>query len=82
MLKNVSVKIRSGEKLSIVGYNGAGKTTFIKLLCRLYEPTEGRILLNGVDISKIKYAQYIDILSVVFQDYNVYPCLLYTSYIF
>lgn len=73
VLKNVSVKIRSGEKLSIVGYNGAGKTTFIKLLCRLYEPTEGRILLNGVDISKIKYAQYIDILSVVFQDYNVYP---------
>ncbi len=72
VLKNVSVKIKSGERLSVVGYNGAGKTTFIKLLCRLYEPTEGRILYNGVDVSTLKYDQYVKLLSVVFQDYNIY----------
>lgn len=72
VLKNVSVKIRSGERLSVVGYNGAGKTTFIKLICRLYEPTEGRILYNGVDVSTLKYDQYVKLLSVVFQDYNIY----------
>ncbi len=72
VLKNVNVTVKSGERLSIVGYNGAGKTTFIKLICRLYEPTEGMILYNGIDISKIKYEQYIKLLSVVFQDYNLY----------
>ena len=51
-LKNVSLKFRVGQKLAVVGENGSGKTTFIKLLCRLYDPTEGRILLNGVDIKK------------------------------
>ena len=49
-LKNISAVIKNGERLSVVGLNGAGKTTFIKLLCRLYEPTEGEILLNGVNI--------------------------------
>ena len=72
VLKNINVTVKSGERLSIVGYNGAGKTTFIKLICRLYEPTEGMILYNGVDISKIKYDRYIKLLSVVFQDYNLY----------
>ena len=72
VLKNVSLKITTGERLSIVGYNGAGKSTFIKLLCRLYEPTEGVILYNGVDISTIKYDQYRELLSVVFQDYQLF----------
>ena len=71
-LKNVSLKIRNGERLSLVGYNGAGKSTFIKLLCRLYEPTEGEILYNGVDISTLKFEQYIQLISVVFQDYNIF----------
>lgn len=71
-LKNVSVKINSGERLSVVGYNGAGKSTFIKLICRLYEPTEGVILYNGTDISTLKFDQYTSLLSVVFQDYNLY----------
>ena len=72
VLKNVSLKIATGERLSIVGYNGAGKSTFIKLLCRLYEPTEGVILYNGIDISTINYAQYRELLSVVFQDYQLF----------
>jgi len=71
-LKNVSAVIKNGERLSVVGLNGAGKTTFIKLLCRLYEPTEGEILLNGVNIYDYDYGSYMKQLSVVFQDF----CLL------
>ena len=72
VLKDISLTIREGESLSIVGENGAGKTTFVKLMCRLYEPTEGRILLNGVDIQKIPYGSYMAVLGVVFQDYRLY----------
>lgn len=70
-LKNVSIKIDSGEKLSVVGLNGAGKTTFIKLLTRLYEPTEGEILLNRVNIKNYDYDEYMKLLSVVFQDFKL-----------
>ena len=55
-----------------MGYNGAGKTTLIKLLCRLYEPTEGEILCDGINIRDIKYKDYMDILSVVFQDFKLF----------
>lgn len=72
VLKNVSIKIKTGERLSIVGYNGAGKSTFIKLLCRLYEPIEGVILYNNIDISTINYDQYRKLLAVVFQDYQLF----------
>lgn len=72
ILKNLSFKINSGEKISIVGLNGAGKTTIIKLLTRLYEPTKGTIYLNGQDISKISLDEYQKLISVVFQDYNIY----------
>jgi ATP-binding cassette subfamily B protein/ATP-binding cassette subfamily C protein len=70
-LKNVSINIHDGEKLSIVGLNGAGKTTFIKLLTRLYEPTRGEILLNGVNIKEYDYSEYMKLLSVVFQDFKL-----------
>ena len=70
-LKNVSLKFKMGERLAIVGENGSGKTTFIKLLCRLYDPTEGEILLNGIDIRKYNYHEYMDIFSVVFQDFRL-----------
>lgn len=70
-LKNVSIVIKNGEKLSVVGLNGAGKTTFIKLLTRLYEPIEGEILLNGVNIRKYDYEEYMNLLSVVFQDFKL-----------
>ena len=71
-LKNVSLKFKIGEKLAIVGMNGSGKTTFIKLLCRLYDPCEGEILLNGVNIQKYDYDEYMSIFSVVFQDFNLF----------
>ena len=70
-LKNINITIKNGEKLSVVGLNGAGKTTFIKLLARLYVPTEGEILLNGVNIEKYKYDEYMKLLAVVFQDYKL-----------
>lgn len=60
-----------GRRLAVVGMNGSGKTTFIKLLCRLYDPTEGEILLNGIDIRKYNYREYMDIFSVVFQDFKL-----------
>lgn len=70
-LKNISITIKNGEKLSVVGLNGAGKTTFIKLLTRLYEPTKGEILLNGVNINQYDYKEYMELLSVVFQDFKL-----------
>ena len=72
-LKDVSLKFRIGEKLALVGENGSGKTTFIKLLTRLYDPREGEILLNGVDIRKYDYEEYLGIFSVVFQDFRLFP---------
>ena len=72
-LRNVSMQFRIGQQLAVVGKNGSGKTTFIKLLCRLYDPTEGEILLNGIDIRKYDYHDYMDIFSVVFQDFKLFP---------
>ena len=75
-LRHVSLKFNVGQRLAIVGQNGSGKTTFIKLLCRLYDPTEGVILLNGIDIKKYSYEEYIAIFSVVFQDFKLLPFTL------
>ncbi|MFQ7057792.1 MAG: ATP-binding cassette domain-containing protein, partial [Turicibacter sanguinis] len=72
VLNNVNVTILPGEKLSIVGLNGAGKTTFIKLLTRLYEPTEGAIYLNGVNILEYDLKEYLALMSVVFQDFKLF----------
>lgn len=72
VLKRVNIKFKVGEKLAVVGMNGSGKTTFIKLLCRLYDPTEGEILLNGVDIRKYNYDEYRSIFSMVFQDFQLF----------
>lgn len=68
-LKNVCLKFRIGERLAVVGENGSGKTTMIKLLCRLYDPDEGEILLNGINIRKYRYREYMELFSVVFQDF-------------
>ncbi|MDE7132499.1 MAG: ABC transporter ATP-binding protein/permease [Lachnospiraceae bacterium] len=70
-LSNVSMTFHAGQRLAVVGTNGSGKTTFIKLLCRLYDPTEGEILLNGIDIRKYNYHEYIQLFSVVFQDFKL-----------
>ncbi len=75
-LRNVSMKFEIGKRLAVVGQNGSGKTTFIKLLCRLYDPTEGAILLNGIDIRKYNYREYMNIFSVVFQDFKLFSLKL------
>ncbi|MCC8150772.1 MAG: ABC transporter ATP-binding protein/permease [Lachnospiraceae bacterium] len=71
-LRHVNLKFTVGSRLAVVGPNGSGKTTFIKLLCRLYDPEEGQILLNGIDIRKYRYDDYIGIFSVVFQDFRLF----------
>ena len=70
-LRHVNMRFKVGKRLAIVGENGSGKTTFIKLLCRLYDPQEGQILLNGIDIRKYRYDDYMNIFSVVFQDFQL-----------
>lgn len=72
ILENINLIIRKGESLSIVGENGAGKTTFVKLLCRLYEPTEGEIFINGISTKDIPLEEYYMLLGVVFQDFKLF----------
>lgn len=72
VLKNVSTVLHAGKKQALVGANGAGKTTFVKLLCRLYDPTEGEILLNGTDIRAYDYGAYLQLFSFVFQDFRLF----------
>lgn len=71
-LKNVNLTIKGGMKLAVVGINGAGKTTFTKLLMRLYEPTEGRIMLNGTDIKEYSREKYFNIFAPVFQNIETF----------
>ncbi|GAA0124470.1 ABC transporter ATP-binding protein [Clostridium sp. CTA-19] len=70
--KNLSLKIKKGQRLAIVGINGAGKTTFVKLITRLYEPTEGEIFINGINISTLNKSEYYKLFSVVFQEIKVF----------
>ena len=72
VIRNLNLKLLIGEWIAIVGRNGSGKTTFIKLLCRLYDVTEGCIRLNGVDIRKYDYQEYCRLFSVVFQDFRIF----------
>ena len=72
ILKNINIKINAREKIALVGYNGAGKTTLIKLLLRLYDPTDGCILLNGVDIRQYDINEYRNYIGVIFQDFQLY----------
>ncbi|MFM1525712.1 MULTISPECIES: ABC transporter ATP-binding protein [Helcococcus] len=72
VLKNINLKFKLGKRLAIVGQNGSGKSTFIKLLIRLYDPNEGQVLLNGIDIRKYNYKDYLKIFSVVFQDFDLF----------
>lgn len=71
-LKNLSLTLKAGQRLAVVGLNGAGKSTFIKLLLRLYEPCEGEILLNGVNVREYSKTSYYRIFSPVFQEVNLF----------
>ena len=75
-LKNLNLKLEIGQRLAVVGMNGSGKTTMIKLLTRLYDPTEGEITLNGIDIKKYNYDEYLAIFGVVLQDFALLPFTL------
>ena len=70
-LRHLNLSIRPGEKLAIVGLNGAGKTTLVKLLCGLLDPTEGRVLLNGVDVRQFNRQEYYGLFSAVFQEFSI-----------
>jgi ATP-binding cassette subfamily B protein len=75
-LQNVNLKIKNGEHLAVVGRNGSGKTTFIKLMCRLYDVTDGKILLNGANIKEYTKDSIINLYSVVFQDFKIFSVSL------
>lgn len=75
-LKNINLKINDGEHLAVVGRNGSGKTTFIKLMCRLYDATEGEILINGVNIKEYTEESIMKLYSVVFQDFKIFSTTL------
>lgn len=72
VLKNINLTIRPGETAVLVGLNGAGKTTFIKLLTRLYDPSEGRILLDGKDIREYDVRDLYSMFGIIFQDFGKY----------
>jgi ATP-binding cassette subfamily B protein len=76
VLKNVSLTIRSGEKFALVGVNGSGKTTLVKLICRIYDPTRGRILVNGHDLRDVDLDSWHHQIGVLFQDYANYHFLV------
>lgn len=76
VLKNINFSICTGEKVALVGKNGCGKTTLINLILRIYDPTEGEILLDGVNIKEYEYEQYLKFFSAVFQDYQQYSIKL------
>lgn len=79
ILKNLNFTIHPGEHLALVGENGAGKTTIIKLLLRLYDVTEGEILVNGINIKEIDLDSYWRQIGVLFQDFNRYPFDIQTN---
>lgn len=75
-LNHIDLTIRPGEKIALTGENGAGKTTFVKLLMRLYDPTDGCIKVNGTDIRQLDYDTYQSLIAVVFQDYKLFSFTL------
>lgn len=72
ILENINLTIKAGEKIAVVGVNGSGKTTFVKLLCGLYTPSEGRILLNGIDIRYFDSKEYYLLFAPIFQNFQMF----------
>ncbi len=75
IFKNFSMKIENGQKIAIVGENGAGKSTLVKLLCRMYDPQEGKILINGIDLKELSINDWYKNVGTLFQDFNFYDSL-------
>lgn len=82
ILRNLNFVLRDGEKVGIVGLNGSGKTTLVKLLLRLYTPTQGKILLNGIDINTIPLEQYLKRIGAVLQDFNIFAYSIKENIVF
>ena len=82
VLKDICLEIHSKDKIGIVGENGGGKSTLIKLLLGLYQPTKGKILFNGKDINEMNSSEYMDYFSVIFQDNLVLPFSVYENILF
>lgn len=75
-VKNLSFSLNKQEKVMLIGANGSGKSTIVRLLCRLCTPTEGEILVNGININSISDNECMELLSVVFQDYKIWECTI------
>lgn len=71
-LENINLTVKNGERLAVVGRNGSGKTTFIKLMCRLYDATDGEILINGINVKEYSKQSIVKLYSVVFQDFQIF----------
>ncbi len=82
VLRNVNFRIEAGETVVLVGLNGAGKTTLIKLLTRLYDPTDGRILLDGVDLKEYEPKRLYEIFGIIFQNFAKYACTVSENIMF
>jgi len=82
ILRNLNFVLKDGEKVGIVGLNGSGKTTLVKLLLRLYTPTQGKILLNGIDINTIPLEQYLKRIGAVLQDFNIFAYSIKENVVF
>ena len=79
VLSNVSFKVSSNQKISVVGLNGAGKSTIVKLICRLYQPTKGSILINDIDIWEYNEESYDKNITTVFQDYKIFAMSIFEN---
>lgn len=76
ILKNFNLTLKAGEKLALIGLNGAGKTTIVKLLCGFYQPDSGQVLVNGIDRKKFSREEYYSLVAVLFQDNIMLPITL------
>ena len=79
ILKDFNLEIKAGEKIALVGVNGAGKTTIVKLLSGLYQPTAGKILINNQNISELNLYQVYKAISVVFQESFIYSFEIFSN---